>query len=123
MARPYLRTMKPMPPPVVSPPMPTEWVSPVESARPWACAGPARSPEVAPGWTRAIRASGSMLTRFMSERSTTMAPSITLRWARLWPPLRTASGRAWSRAKLTAAATSCAFAARTIASGRRSTVK
>ena len=58
MARPYLRTMNPMPPPVVSPPMPTEWVSPVESARPWALAGPARSPEVAPAWTRAIRVCG-----------------------------------------------------------------
>ena len=49
MASPYLRTMKPMPPPVVSPPMPTEWVSPVESARPWALR---RAGEVAGGGAR-----------------------------------------------------------------------
>ena len=34
-------------------------------------------------------------------------PSITLSWARLWPPLRTDSGSPCSRAKSTAAATSC----------------
>ena len=79
-----------MPPPVVRPPMPTDWVSPVLSARPCACAGPARSPEVAPGSTRAVCAAGSISMCFISDRSMTKASSTTLCRAMLRPPLRQA---------------------------------
>ncbi len=91
MVRPYLRTMKPMPPPVVSPPRPTDAVSPVVSARPYPCASPISSPELAPACARAIRVLGSMLMLFMPDRSMTSASSIMLCWLVLWPPLRTAS--------------------------------
>ncbi len=92
MVSPYLRTMKPIPPPVVSPPNPTLDVSPVEIASPWTLAAAANSPELTPVCTRAVRVAGSISIPFMADRSTTTAPSGKLWPARLCPPLRTASG-------------------------------
>ena len=94
MVRPYLRTMKPTPPPVVSPPIPTEAVSPVVSARPCGPAAATISPEVAPACTLAMPETGSTETRFMLEKSTTTASSITPNPTRLCPPLRTERAKA-----------------------------
>ena len=118
MVSPYLRTMNPMPPPVVSPPIPTEGVSPVVNANPRGPAAATISADVAPACTLAIPDAGSTETRLKFEKSITTASSITVYWAMLWPPLRTESGKPISRAKSTVAATSSADATLTIAYGK-----
>ena len=123
MARPYLRTMKPMPPPVVSPPMPTEWVSPVESARPKRVR---RAGQVAGGGAGLDAGDprlGSMLMRFMSDRSTTMASSITLRCAEAVAAAAHRQREGVVAGKVDGYGDISRVCARTIASGRRSTVK
>ena len=61
MASPNLRASQPIPPPSVSPEMPTEPVSPNGVARPWAAAATVYSPAVRPGSAQARRCSGSMM--------------------------------------------------------------
>ncbi len=75
---PCLRTRYPTPPPSVSPPMPTEPVSPKPVARPWAPVAVVYSTAVNPVSAHAVRPSTSICSSFMSERSSTMPPSETL---------------------------------------------
>ena len=75
MARPYLRASQPIPPPSVSPEMPTEPVSPNGVASPWAAAAAVYSPAVRPGCAQASRRSGSMWRPFIAPRSRTIPPS------------------------------------------------
>ena len=119
---PSLREVQPKPPPSVSPAMPVVELIPIGTASPWACVAASTSASVAPGSTRAVRASGSTLTARICERSSSIAASATARPAIWCPPLRTPRSRSWSRAKRTAATTSAAFAARTTSAGRRSTI-
>ena len=73
-----------------------------------------------PGSARAMRATGSIRTLFMRDRSMTMPPSQTEWPATLWPPPRTARSRPCVRAKLTDAITSAVPAHLTINPGRLS---
>ncbi len=91
-------------------------------ASPKACASLSKSPNVAPGSTKAVLAFGLTLTDFIRERSIMSPPSQTALPAMLWPPPRTARSRSCFRAKLTARITSAAPAQRTIKAGRLSII-
>ena len=117
---PYLRARKPIPPPSVMPPMPTEPVSPKPVARPCSPAAFVYSPAVSPVSAHAVRPSASMSSAFIADRSRTMPPSETPKPGPLWPPLRTASSLPESRASDTTAATSRASTGRTTTAGCRS---
>ena len=66
---------------------------------------------------RAMRRLRSIVIAFIGERSISMPPSVVLCPAKLWPPLRTATARSCSRAKVMAAMTSVASMQRTIRAG------
>ena len=109
-----------MPPPSVSPPMPTGPASPKGTVSPYAPAAFTTSPAVSPVCARAIRLPASSSSLRMRARSSTMPPSLTPWPAPEWPPLRTASSRPPSRASETTKATSSSSTGRTITAGRRS---
>ena len=109
-----------MPPPVVMPPMPTEPVSPKPTATPFSAAALVSSPAVRPVCAQTVPASRSKSAAFMSCRSSTMPPSVTLWPAPEWPPLRTASSSPLSLAVAMTCTTSSVSATRTIAAGWRS---
>ena len=95
-------------PPVVA--SPNAWVAALKSL------------SVAPPSARAVLAAGSTRTPRMPLRSITTPPSHVPNPGTLWPPPRTARSTPLSRAWSTAAITSPAFAARTIAAGRLSII-
>jgi hypothetical protein len=97
-------------------------MKPPVAARPKACSSWFSSPQVTPPSTRAVRATGSIRTDFMRERSMTRPPSHIELPATLWPAPRTATSSSCERAKFTALITSATPAQRTIKSGRRSII-
>ena len=117
---PWSRLRKPVPPPSVMPPIPTDAASPNPVARPCAPTAFVYSPAVRPVCAQAVRPSASISSPRISRRSSTMPSSSTPCPAPLCPPLRTASPRPESRANETIRATSSASAGRTTAAGRRS---
>ena len=86
----------------------------------WACVWRSNSPNVSPGWARAVRLSGSTCIPFICERSIIKPPSHTQLPAMLCPPPRTATASSRSRAKRTLRTTSLASAHRAIRAGRLS---
>ena len=111
-----------MPPPRVSPATPVVEMIPPVVASPKLCAAWSKSPQSQPPWTRATRASGSILIPFIELRSSTMPSSTVPNPGTLCPPSRTARGSPLSRAASTAMRTSVTSTARTTASGRRSII-
>src|SRR5207302_1514826 len=91
--RPYLRPMRPTPPPSVSPATPVSAAVPAVVASPKACASRSNSPSSTPDSTRARPARGSTRTLRMDDTSTTRPPSQPDCPDRLWPPPRTAVSR------------------------------
>ena len=100
--------------------MPTSEAMPIVVASPWVCVWRSNSPNVSPGWARAVRLSGSTRMPFICERSIIKPPSHTQLPAMLWPPPRTATASSCSRAKRTLRTTSLASAHRAIRAGRLS---
>ena len=109
MVRPWLRTIQPMPPPVVSPPTPTDLVSPEVSDSPCAPSVLATSPHRAPAPTR-TRSPSSTSTPANADMSMTRPPSLVPQAWTLCPPLRIDSG--------SPAATACWIAAATCSTVR-----
>src|SRR3954452_5596114 len=117
--RPNWAVRWPIPPPRVNPVTPVEPTTPPGVARPCCWAAASKSSQVAPPPDRAIRASGSISTFRIRERSITR-PSSTEQWpAGLWPPPRTAISSPCSWPKASAVATSSASTQRAIAAGLR----
>ena len=73
---PFLRARNPMPPARVIPPIPTDPASPKPVTRPCSPVAFVYSPAVIPVSTQAVFASASMSRAFISDRSTTMPPSV-----------------------------------------------
>src|SRR6516164_3021270 len=92
-AAPYFSIKRPSPPPSVRPVIPTVGQPPDVVASPKRCVASSRSRTSAPASARAARLPASTSTRFIPERSITKPSSHTPYPTRLWPPLRTASGK------------------------------
>ena len=69
--------------------MPVAETKPSTAARPCSWVSRSRLPSVQPGCARAVRATGSTQTPFISDRSIITPPSQTASPAMLWPPPRT----------------------------------
>lgn len=96
---PYRRERKPIPPPSVSPPIPTEAVSPNPVTNPCSATAAVYSPAVSPVCAQAVCPSTSTVSWRSRVRSSTIPPSVTLWPAPLCPPPRTASSRPLSRVR------------------------
>lgn len=117
---PNRRLSHPMPPPRVRPPTPVCDTTPAGVTSPYRSPAASTSPSNAPPETSAVRASGSIVTSFINDRSSTIPRSQVDSPGKLWPPQRTASKTPCSAAMRTTFWTSLALIARTIAAGRRS---
>src|SRR5215216_6755422 len=117
---PYLGESQPYPPPSVKPPTPVVVTRPPGVASPKSWVSLSNSPHNAPALARALREVGSTRTPLRLERSISTPSSTTPFPATLCPPQRTASGRLFSRARLTASITSAEPVGRTMSAGRLS---
>ena len=115
--RPYLRPRKLTPPPRVYPATPTFPDDPASAASPCLAAACTTSDHTVPASTRAVRASGSISTRFirwvLSKMVLVSGPSGMALCPVPWAAIR----RPWSAANVIAAATSRADPANTTAAG------
>ena len=119
---PYVRLSQPNPPPSVRPAIPVVELMPVGTARARAWVAASRSPNVAPGSTRAVRASGSTCTAFILLNEITRPPSHIAFPAMLWPAPKMASRSPCSAANLTAEETSSSVRQSTMRPGCRSII-